>query len=153
MNRKGKDKEELIKLGEKTQFGKGNDPSKAGKKGGKSKNLVTYMREELGIELGQKFSKESVLESLQLLMTTSMSRLKELHRDDSLPAHLSIYISALIKDREQGRFSTASELFDRVHGKAKEEVKLVSNMTTEELLEKNKETEEHFANIRNIKRD
>lgn len=153
MNRKGKDKEELIKLGEKTQFGKGNDPSKAGKKGGKSKNLVTYMREELGIELGQKFSKESVLESLQLLMTTSMSRLKELHRDDSLPAHLSIYISALIKDREQGRFSTASELFDRVHGKSKEEIKLVSDMTTEELLEKNKETEEHFANIRNIKRD
>lgn len=126
------DIEHLKEIGQSTQFGKGNDPSEAGKKGGKAKNLVNYLKQELNVELGHSFTSSSIYESIELLIMTPTSKIKELKNNDALPISLSVYANALLQDREKGRTSTVEDLLNRVYGKAKENVNVTTKMDYDE---------------------
>lgn len=139
-NRKPKGKEYMANLGKK--FGDGQDASKAGKKGGKAKNLVNYLKQELDVELGHSFTSDSIYESIELLIMTPTSKIKELRNNDALPISLSVYANALLQDREKGRTSTVEDLLNRVYGKAKENVNVTTEMTYEDALKRKQQLDE-----------
>lgn len=133
---------DIHKAGVNTQFGKGLDPVENGRKGGQSKDLVKHMKEELNIELGEKFTESSILDAIALIMTTPIEDLKRWKNDDRIVAVLSVYINAIVQDRDKGRTSTTEELLNRIYGKAKENVNVTTEMTYEEALKRKQQLDD-----------
>lgn len=131
----GQSKEYLAKIGK--RFGDGIDPSEAGKKGGKAKSILTYLQDDLKIETGYKFSKSSIIELMENLISMDVATLKRLKDNDSIPIPLASYISGLLEDKEKGRTVTLDNMLDRLYGKALERVesKVETKDTTFEDLE------------------
>lgn len=126
---KGRDKQYMEKVGKSTQFGKGNDPSKAGKKGGRAQSLEKYLKEQFELELGLQFDKTSIFSTIEKMTLISTKALREIENNDDLPSTLSGVAIAILKDRKAGKISTLESIWDRVYGKSTENIR-TENTTT-----------------------
>lgn len=112
----------INKEGEDTQFGKGQNPSEIGKKGGRPKSFKKYLKDQFNLELGISFDKETIFEVIESLLFESSKVLRQIESNDDLPATLSSIAGAILKDRKAGRISTIESIWDRVYGKSIERI-------------------------------
>ncbi len=102
----GRKKEDIIRDGEKTQFGKGQDPTK----GGRPKKIYSVLK-----EMG--YSKDDVRTAMLELAWYDKSGIKKLIADDKKPAIVLVIARAFERAMAKGDYSAVKEIIDQVIGK------------------------------------
>jgi hypothetical protein len=106
-------RKDIFKNGKKTQFSSENQPDNRGRKSSVLKSLEPL------------YSNEDINKILRTyILDSSFEEMMELVKDKSLPAIVTLVLSAFLQDTKKGSVSSAMAVLDRVYGKPIQQIKV-----------------------------
>lgn len=111
-------------MGDKAGVGNFKKNPKNINKKGRPKKMETVLRELFLDEYNFKLSKSQANDVISSILTKTKSELVELGNKDDVPFWVSLIAKKAVVDHKKGSIELLEKLFDRVHGKPKNESNL-----------------------------
>lgn len=108
-----------LENGKNTQFGKGQDPTKGGRRKSVINEIWAIITDNDKYEKELVMSKEDKYKFIEMLLEMPLKRLQKISENSNLPVFMLAIISAIISDLQEGKTTTVDKYFDRFYGSAK----------------------------------